>query len=141
MTLRARNQPSPEWPFWLLLAAWFCASVPQGAMFTALAWMAEARAFTHQQRLTVDVAHLLVGEKPASPIADAVARAQERVPPKPTAPNPADIGAKKIELALEATCEVLPALLRAGHPNEVAWRCPESRRVEPPHGPPRVKVT
>ncbi len=109
-------------------------------MFTVLAWMAEGRSFSHQQRLTQNVAHLLAGQEPPSPIAEAVARAQEHLPAKPPLPIAADAVMKKIELSLETTCELLPTCLRASHRKDVAWICPDSRRGEPPHGPPRVSL-
>src|SRR5262249_8752568 len=110
------------------------------AVFTVLTWMAEGRSFTHQQRLTQDVARVLAGQRPTSPIAEAVAREQEQLPTKPPAPIPPDVGMKKLELSLETTCEVLPAHTRASVREEIVWKCPESRRSEPPHGPPRVSL-
>ena len=134
---RQRTSPSPQWPFWLLLGAWLCANSPQVVVFSALTWMAEARSFSHQQRLTVDVARLLAGEKASRPIADAVARAQEQLPAKPTPPIPADTVLKKIVLSLERTIEVLPAALRGDSYHDQERSCPEARRSPPPHGPPR----
>jgi hypothetical protein len=138
MTLRAREHGTPRWPFWLLLGAWFCANTPQVAIFTALTWMAEGRSFTHQQRLTADVARILGGEKPTSPIAEKVARAQEQLPAKSKPVAPDGFLLKKITLSLEKTTELLPVALRADRHQEVAWLCPEPRRGAPPHGPPRV---
>lgn len=99
--------------------------------------MAEARSFSHQQRLTVDVARLLAGEKASRPIAEAVARTQEKVPANPTPPIPADTVLKKIVLSLEKTTEVLPAALRVDSHHDRERSCPEARRSPPPHGPPR----
>jgi len=135
-----RNSTSPQWPFWLLLGAWFCANCPQVAVFTALTWMTEARSFTHQERLTTDVVQLLSGEQPSRPIAEAVARAQDQVPAKPNLPHPAGSVLKKIELSLEKTNEILPIALRANHYSEKVRLCPEPRRSAPPHGPPRLDV-
>ena len=140
MISHARHRPSPEWPFWLLLVAWLCANTPQTTVFMVLTWMTEGRSFTHQQRLTRDVARLLAGQKPSSPVAAAVARAQEHLPAKLPTPLSADAAMKKIELWLETTSELLPAVLRASHRREMAWRCPESQRREPPLGPPRMSV-
>jgi hypothetical protein len=140
MTLRLRKHSSREWPFWLLLVAWACANTPQIAVFTMLTWMAEGRSFTHQERLKQDVARLLAGQKPTSPIADAVAEVQKRLPAKPPAPVPADLVMKKLELAIEETCDALPARVPVGRYDETAWRCPAALCGEPPHGPPRVSV-
>ena len=141
MILRAREHSSPEWPFWLLLAAWICANTPQVALFTALTWLTEGRSFAHQQRLTLDVACLLAGEKPSSPITDTVAAAQKQIPAKSIPPIPADAVIKKIELSLETISELLPAALRASHRIGLAWLCPPPQRCAPPHGPPRVSIT
>ena len=140
MTWRARNQSSGKWPFWLLLMAWFCANMPQTAVFTALTWLAEVRSFPHQQRLTQDVARLLAGERPTSPIADAVARAQDELPARPPTSLPAEGATKKLELLLETTCELLPARLRASRAQGTAWTCPQPRRDAPPHRPPRLSL-
>ena len=140
MTPRARHQPTPQWPFWLLLTAWACANTPQIAVFAALSWLAEGRSFTHQQRLTQDVARLLVGEQPTTPVADAVAQAEQHLPAKPPTQIPADTVMKKLELSLETTCDILPVCLRATYRDEVVWVFPGSRRVQPPHRPPRVSL-
>jgi hypothetical protein len=133
----SRKNTHPKWPFWLLLGAWFCANTPQGAIFTALTWMAEARSFTHQQRLSADVARILGGEKATSPIAEKVASAQKQTPAKSQPVAPAGFLLKKIELSLEMTTELLPVALRASRQQDVGWLCPEPRRGAPPHGPPR----
>ena len=135
---RKRNSTSPRWPFWLLLGAWFCANCPQVAIFTALTWLTESRSFTHQQRLTLDVAHVLGGEKPSRPIAEAVARAQERIPANPLPPVSGDTVLKKIQLSLERTVDLLPPALRASHPIIVTLTCIDTLRVRPPHEPPRA---
>lgn len=140
MFSRARKSSSSEWPFWLLLGAWVCANTPQIAIFTVVAWLAEGRTLTHQQRLTQDVARLLAGEKPTTPFADAVAKAKEHLPKKQPTPTPADGVMKKLELSLETTCEVLPVALQTGPQAEAGWTCPEARRKQPPHGPPREGV-
>lgn len=137
MCRTARRHSPKQWPFWLLLGAWFCANSPQTAVFTVLTWMAEARSFPHQQRLAVDVAHVLSGEKPSSPVAPVVAQPQEKLPVKPRSPSPANVVLKKIELSLEKRIEVLPAVRRASRHHEVSRMCPEPRRCAPPHGPPR----
>ena len=46
-------QPRPaRWPFWLLVVAWGCANGPQAAVYTTVAWLVEARSFSHQYDLT-----------------------------------------------------------------------------------------
>lgn len=127
---------SPRWPFWLLIAAWVCANSPQAATYAFLSWMAEARSFTHQQRLTADVARLLGGEREETQVA-----ARENSPPPASLPAvPAEAVLKKIPLSVERTADVLPPALGASHPRVAAWLCPDVWRAPPPHGPPRVDL-
>ncbi len=141
MSAPARPRSARSWPFWVLLAAWLCANSPQAAVFGVLAWLAEAPAFSHQERLAQDVARLLAGEAASRPIAAAVARMQEQVPAPPLPPVPADAVLKKIVLSLEKTTEVLPASLRSDRHRESPWTCPAPRRAPPPHGPPRASLS
>lgn len=138
MRARAPRSPRPTWRLWPLLAAWLCASLPQTALFTALTWLAEARTFSHQQRLSRDVAHLLGGAQPERPIAESVARAQEQVPPAPLPPIASEPAGTKIDLSLERTTEPLPPpSLAADYPPDD----PPSARswhAQPPHRPPRA---
>jgi hypothetical protein len=134
---RRSHPPSRRWPFWLLLAAWVCANSPQAATYALLSWITEARSFTHQQRLTSDVAFLLGGEVPRE---NAVAKNEVPGPVKPPVPVPPDAVLKKLELSCERLAEVLPPALRAICPNEAVRACPDSFRAPPPHGPPRVNA-
>ncbi|MBL9200775.1 MAG: hypothetical protein JNL39_09730 [Opitutaceae bacterium] len=128
-----------QWPFWLLIAAWVCANSPQAGVYAALSWLAEARTFTHQQRLVAEVAHLLGGgEAVPSAIAQTVARARSQDTSRPVPPVPADAVLKKIPLVLERTAEFLPPALRADYPRAASEAIPELLRAPPPHGPPRV---
>ena len=92
---------APRWPFWLLIVAWVCANSPQVATYAVLAWLAEARQFSHQQQLTRDVAHLLSGEKtPARETTVVVAsdRGEEKAS-RPAVPAASVL--KKIDLSTE----------------------------------------
>ena len=133
--MRAKpRSSSARWPFWLLVAAWWCANTPQVAVYTGLAWLAEARSFSHQHRLSTDVAFVLAGKSTPPRIA----RAVKSAPSRPVAPVPAEAVVKKIPLAFESVAEVLPPALRATRPAMIAWAFPETFRAPPPHGPPRV---
>ncbi len=130
----SRNRTNARWPFWLLLAAWVCANSPQVAVYTAIAWIGEARHFTHQQRLTAEVAHVLTGVKTPSVLA-----AIRQVPLRPLAPVvPAEATLKKIELAIARTVDLLGPVLpeKIGQGKERAM--PDARTEAPPHEPPRV---
>lgn len=114
--------------------------MPQVALFTVLTWMAEARSFHHQQRLSQDVARLLVGEQATTPVAEKVARVQENVPPPRTPATPAAAVMKKIELSLETIAEAPRAALFVARLIPGPQRQAESRRSEPAHGPPRGRI-
>lgn len=128
------HRPPARWPFWLLLAAWFCANTPQAGLHPFLSWIDDARQFSHQHRLTADVAHLLAGAKTPATV---VALNDEPAAPRP-APVPAPIPLKKIDLAMEDSAVLLPPALRACRPQEIERGCPDALRAPPPHGPPRA---
>lgn len=117
----------------MLIAAWVCANTPQVALFALLAWMGAARSFTHQERLSLEVACLLTGQRESSTVASA-----------PKSPDPAalpviptDIFAKKLDLALEPTSEIQLLALRLGARAMEPFSPPDSFRATPPHEPPR----
>jgi hypothetical protein len=131
-----RKHTPAQWPFWLLVAAWFCANSPQAITFTVLGWMAEARHFTHQQKLTAEVAFLLAGEQREARVHEA-----DTLPAKPFAPPvPTDATMKKIELAVHRTSEVLPPALRAMRRVVRSILLPDTLRAAPPHEPPRARL-
>jgi hypothetical protein len=136
MSPLSRNRTPARWPFWLLIAAWACANSPQIAICAVLTWAGEARHFTHQQRLTAEVAHVLSGQSMPSLLAT-----MKEAPSRPLAPvMPAEAALKKIELALERTTEVLPPDSgQKAHFSRVT-SLPDSRREAPPHEPPRASV-
>ena len=132
-SLRRKSQPSP-WPLWLLVLAWFCANCPQTLICTAVVWLGEAHAFSHQQRLTSSVAHLLAGEKPHSLLAHV--RSMPSPPAKPTvASSPAF---KKIELAAEDTVRWFAPLPPSKLRLHVPQHAQSALRAPPLHGPPRA---
>ncbi len=134
MSRLSRNRKPSRWPFWLLLVAWFCANSPQAASYRLIAWMGEARHFSHQQRLTLEVATALGGEQ-----ARAAFAAVKAAPEKPFAPSiPAEATLKKIELAVQATNELLPPAVRVLVRTERASPVPDSVRAAPPSEPPRA---
>jgi hypothetical protein len=132
---RSSSLSSSRWPFWLLIAAWVCANSPQAATYAVLTWLAEARSFTHQQRLTVDVAFLLSGEKAAERIAAADTATAAKLPPA----VPADAVLKKLPLALERTAGSLDAPERPERWRPASLGCPDARRLPPLLGPPRTR--
>jgi hypothetical protein len=58
----SEKKGSTGWPFWVLLAAWFCANSPQEITFNLIVWAKGAQHFSHQERLREDVSMLLTGK-------------------------------------------------------------------------------
>ena len=131
----SRNSRPVGWPFWLLIAAWFCANIPQIAIVGTVSWFANARHFSHQQRLHAEVASFLSGKKAAPVVAET-----KSVPAKPFLPAiPIDGLLKKTELAMQSTSEFLPPAVQISARLECAIFIPDSRRASPPHEPPRAR--
>lgn len=121
-------------PILLLCAAWACANCPSFVTVATLTWLAEARSFSHQQRLSLEVASLLTGQKTPGLIAKA--RETHKSMPKPALP-PTTSSTKKVELALESSMD-LPALTPRGEFRRLKdFGMPEAARRAPPHEPPR----
>lgn len=135
MRFFARKNSSAGWPFWLLVAAWFFANTPQVGVYEFVSWMGQARHFSHQQRLQIEVAVFFTGQQ------ESAASLAEHAPEKPFLPIvPAEAVLKKIELAVQSTSEVLPPVIVAAVYAEGMGTVPEPRRDEPPHEPPRVSL-
>ena len=132
---RARPQrPTARWPFWLLLAAWFCANSPQAATYEVVVWLGNARHFSHQQRLISEVASILAG----SDAHDAIATVSAE-PERPFAPPvPADATLKKIDLLFTVSSEWLPFIERVRIETETPFMVPVSPWSEVPAEPPRL---
>jgi hypothetical protein len=119
---------------WLLVAAWVCASTPPATRVAFAGWMAEARTFAHQGRLTLDVARLLTGEH-ETPVVD---RAPNRVAPPAPPPLPIDFLGKKLDLKYDEAAAMMPPEWRANPHFSRLIAAPESWRAAPPHEPPRA---
>jgi hypothetical protein len=129
-----RNGRPSGWPFWLLIAAWFCANSPQAATYSLIVWAKGSQHFSHQERLKEDVARLLTGEK-ALPGAGIAGPA----PARPFAPQvPIDAVLKKLDLtaplAVDAAAPGMRELDYAGP----LVREPCGSRYEPLLPPPRA---
>ena len=136
MTPLNRKNIPPAWPFWLLIVAWFCANSPQSATFAVLAWAGEARSFSHQQRLSLDLARLLVGEGKA-----VVVDSAEESPSPPLAPAiPTEATLKKIELTVEHLAKAEVPAQSDTERVVVVTRLDGLDRARPPHEPPRAVV-
>lgn len=134
MSARAHSASTPRWPFWLLLLAWMCANSPQAAVYATLSWLAEARHFSHQHRLTLAVAELLGGSASSAPVvAVAPADAPVKAPPVPP-----EAVLKKLHLAIERRTDFLPTAPQSDAYPATVCQVPDRRRAPPPHGPPRA---
>ena len=132
------NKAPPRWPFWLLIVAWVCANSPQAATYALLTWIAEARQFSHQQQLTRDVAHLLVGEKAPTRQTVVATSDQGRESGGGRSQVPAGAVLKKIDLSTEKRMEhVGPIAARPSFDRATNWRT-DALRAPPLHGPPRA---
>lgn len=133
MPFTLRRRSTAQWPFWLLIVAWVCANTPQIAVCALLAWMGEARHFSHQQRLTAELAHVLTGAKSESVLA-----AMSHLPAKPLEPlASATLTLKKVELGTELMVEILPAAKTEEVLPLVSGFWLRAWRAAPPHEPPR----
>jgi hypothetical protein len=137
MSPLSRQHAHARWPFWLLILAWVCANSPQVATYALLTWIGEARSFSHQQRLTAEVAHVLTGTKATE--RTSLARNTETAE-RPFAPLvPVEATLKKIQLAMEETTEVLPPEARAQRRVARLEARLEAWSDSPPHEPPRAQ--
>ena len=108
MRVLPRNGKPQRWPFWFLLAAWFCANSPQMATYSLCLWIKGGQHFSHQQQLKADVALVLAGKAKMAAML-ATAKSAPSVPRLPTIPVEAVL--KKIDLYVAVTVE--PALRAA----------------------------
>lgn len=136
MSGRRPSHPS-RWPFWLLVGAWFCANGPQAAVYAAVAWLVEARSFSHQHDLTRSVAHLLKGERAAGRVALVLQRAEATAMPE-TSPVPAEAVLRGIVLGLESVHSFEAPAARVRRFALAERRLPPAWRAAPPLGPPRL---
>jgi len=136
MTKHARNRSAARWPFWLMIVAWVCANSPQAATYALVTWIGEARNFSHQQRLTSEVAHVLTGTKADEKV---FAIKKSDTPARPLAlPVPAEATLKKIQLAVEFMVELRPPAEQGTWRGEWVSTVREARVETPPHEPPRA---
>jgi hypothetical protein len=134
MTRASDTPASARWPIWLLLAAWICANSPQAATYAFLEWAAEARNFSHQKRLTRDVAFLLAGAK-AEAEPTAVEATPVAPPMQPAIPPEAVL--KRLDLAMESSVPSFESRLVTALSPGRAVQLSGLGRPAPPHEPPR----
>ncbi len=119
--------------FWILAIAWLCANLQPATMRSVLTWIGDSAKFSHQQRLTVDVAELLAGEKPM-PV---VAKTTPASKPAPAQPVLAEVAFKKIEMLLAGSVVVPPVLVRELDYLVTGYDARPRLRPAPPYEPPR----
>ncbi len=132
MTARSRSLAN-LWPFWLLVAGWLCAQQPQLVVYDLLRSISESRHYSHQHRLSMEIAFAMAGKVPPKAIARATGQPHHAPLPVPT-----DTAPKKLELVLVPEIALLPPILRATTRLSVATRLQPWFRAAPPHEPPRA---
>lgn len=120
--------------FVLLALGWACANVRPGTVVAVLDWVQASARFSHQQRLTLEVATLLGEMRRDAQVAKA------ETMPKPASKTPAvgETMFKKLEVPLAREVSVAASgdlSVEYG----VAERVMRGEgRAAPPHGPPRA---
>jgi hypothetical protein len=129
------RKKTARWPFWLLVAAWWCANTPQAATFEVILWLKGAAYFSHQADLHADVAAILTG-------VPKVARGHGgqilRETPPPAVPLPKNVAIKRVGLCLQgetisSASQVAGEMIRLLHD-----QVPERRTSPPRLRPPRL---
>lgn len=121
--------------FVLLALGWACANLRPGTIGAVLDWAQASAQFSHQQRLTLQVATLLAG----TPREAQVAKADPAPRPAPKTPAVGETLFKKLEVPLAR--EVAVAAREEMDANYRATECVVrgEGRAAPPHGPPRAE--
>lgn len=89
-------------PIIALAAAWLFATLPNFDSVLLVTWLASARTFSHQQKLSSDVARILTGHN-GELVSQAKALAlKTEKSSKPKLPVPPETGTKQTELKAEA---------------------------------------
>lgn len=94
-------------PFWLLIAAWFCANTPQIASLHVILWVKNAHHFSHQQQLRHQVAAVLSGHseehgQAVLAAANIASTAEAETDDALKEGSKADFSVKKIVMSVEA---------------------------------------
>jgi len=136
--MRPRDRSTALWPFWLLIAAWFCANVPPTTTLHACAWLKGAGHFSHQQELRLSVAALLSGHAPEEDPRFAAVP----VPPPDSLPPalPAESGMKKDHMTLLAGPLRLIGTFSPLKRPESVLRAPAAPVADVPYPPPRAST-
>ena len=136
MKAARKRRNNRSWPFFLMIAAWFCANTPQSMAFDMMVWAKGARHFSHQEQLKADVAFLLAGSNMKQIMATAKGAAASPV----QASVPEDAVVKKIDLS-SAETRYLGFRRADGQPKSVLEiAAAGSARAEPAHFPPRASL-
>ena len=130
------RKKAAKWPFWLLVAAWWCANAPQAATFELILWVKGAAHFSHQAELRRDVAAILNGTPQAARMASRGSIRRET--PPPAVPLAKTVTIKRVSLCLQeerigSDAQMAEATLPLSHD-----QIPERRSSPPPLRPPRI---
>jgi hypothetical protein len=131
------HKKAANWPFWLLVAAWWCANTPQAATFEVIMWLKGAAQYSHQAELRDDVAAVLTGAPQAARAQAHLGKLGRETPP-PEVPLAKTLTIKRVSLCLQEE------RITSGRPDTgVAFRVEQAsvpqRRTSPPRlRPPRL---
>lgn len=118
--------------WWLLVGAWFCATLPAAVWIDLLHSARAAMAFSHQAKLAAEVSALL--HAPSRPVT--VAPTAAPVGPKKSPPA-AEASVRRFELPLLAFARLLPCAPAATFSAPVSSPVPPRLAFDVPHPPPR----
>jgi hypothetical protein len=131
-----RHFLSANWPFWLLIAAWFCANVPSTAILHTFVWVNGAKHFSHHSELRQNVVSLLTGKSHTT--SEYLAATSTTTHPLPVS-LPVDGTVKKIDLSLTPATLQLVATRAAVDRIDFSVRAPAAPVADVPYPPPRVR--
>lgn len=132
---RHSQKRAAKWPFWLLVAAWWCANTPQAATFEMILWLKGAASFSHQAELKADVAAILSGVPKVAPSHHGQIG---RETPPPTVPLAKTVTIKRVSLCLHEQSMVADGPIGGVTMRRLHDRVPERRTTPPQLRPPRL---
>lgn len=131
-----RKSTAARWPFWLLIAGWFCANIPATAPMQVFAWIKGAEHFSHYGALRESVASLLAGQPDvAATQLASVATNPTRHSRPPALPREGEI--KKIDFDPSTEFFRLSSAMPASARPVFEIHAPADPVVDVPYPPPR----
>ena len=136
--VRSRRQSiAANWPFCLLIVAWFCANIPATVPLQVGAWLKGAEHFSHYAALRQSTAALLAGQTHAT--APRLASAEQddaHHSPTPILPTGTDLKKKDLDPSIESFRLIASKQTLVHH----RWTMPvpDAPVADVPYPPPRI---